>query len=109
MDKGQEDDWFGSHFIAWMGVLAVIGFVVFVFRELTTDKPFVDFCVFKNYNFSMGVILMFFTGVTLYGMTAIVPLYLQALMGYTALQSGLAMVPRGLGAHGGHAFGGALG
>ncbi len=98
LDKGQEDDWFGSHFIAWMGVLAVIGFVVFVIRELTTDKPLVNFCVLKNYNFSLGMILMFFTGITLYGMTAIVPLYLQALMGYTALQSGLAMVPRGLGA-----------
>jgi DHA2 family multidrug resistance protein len=98
LDKGQEDDWFGSHFIAWMGVLAVIGFLVFVIRELTTDKPFVNFCVLKNYNFSLGMILMFFTGITLYGMTAIVPLFLQSQMGYTALQSGLAMVPRGLGA-----------
>jgi DHA2 family multidrug resistance protein len=98
LDKGQEDDWFGSHFIAWMAVMAVIGFVVFVVRELTTDKPFINFCVLKNYNFTVGMVLMFFTGVTLYAMTAIVPLYLQALMGYTAFQSGLAMVPRGLGA-----------
>ena len=98
LDKGQEDDWFGSHFISWMAVLAVIGFVVFVIREMTTDKPFINFCVLKNYNFSLGMILMFCTGITLYGMTAIVPLYLQALMGYTAYQSGLAMIPRGLGA-----------
>jgi DHA2 family multidrug resistance protein len=98
LDKGQEDDWFGSHFIVWMAVLAVLGFAVFVIRETTTGKPFIDFCVLKNYNFSLGMVLMFFTGVTLYGMTAIVPLYLQALMGYTALQSGLAMVPRGIGA-----------
>jgi DHA2 family multidrug resistance protein len=81
-----------------MGGLAVIGLVVFVVRELTTDKPFVNFGVLKNYNFSLGMILMFFTGVTLYGMTAIVPLFLQALMGYTAFQSRLAMIPRGLGA-----------
>ena len=52
----------------------------------------------KNYNFSLGVGLMFFAGITLYSLTAIVPLFLQSLMGYTALQSGLAMIPRGIGA-----------
>lgn len=98
LDKGQEDDWFGSHFIVWMAALGAIGFVVFVVRETTTKKPFINFHVLKNYNFTVGMVLMFFTGVTLYGMTAIVPLFLQALMGYTALQSGLAMVPRGFGA-----------
>ena len=98
LDKGQEADWFGSHFILLMAVLAVIGLVVFVMRELSVEKPFVDLRVLKNYNFSLGSVLMFFAGVTLYSLTAIIPLFLQTLMGYTALQSGLAMIPRGLGA-----------
>jgi DHA2 family multidrug resistance protein len=98
LDKGQEDDWFGSNFIRGMTVLAVIGLVVFVVRELRVDKPFVNLRVLKNYNFTMGMVLMFFAGVTLYSLTAAIPLYLQSLMGYTALQSGLAMIPRGLGA-----------
>ncbi|HZV35082.1 MAG TPA: DHA2 family efflux MFS transporter permease subunit [Verrucomicrobiae bacterium] len=98
LDKGQEDDWFGSRFIVWMAVLAVIGFVVFIVRETRINKPFVNLRVLKNYNFSLGMILMFFAGITLYGLTAILPLYLQSLMGYTALLSGETMIPRGLGA-----------
>ena len=98
LDKGQEDDWFGSHFIVLMTFVAVAGLIAFVARALTTDKPFVDLRVLKNYNFSLGLGLMFFAGVTLYGLTAIIPLFLESLMGYTALQSGYAMIPRGLGA-----------
>jgi DHA2 family multidrug resistance protein len=98
LDKGQEDDWFGSHFIIIMMILAVIGLIAFVIRMLKIEKPFVNLNVLKNYNFSLGAVLMFFAGVTLYSMTAIIPLFLQNLMGYTALQSGLTMIPRGLGA-----------
>lgn len=98
LDKGQEDDWFGSPFILLMAVLALVGFLVFVARELTVAQPFVDLRVLRSYNFSLGLALMFFAGVTLYGLTAILPLFLQGLMGYTALQSGVAMIPRGVGA-----------
>jgi DHA2 family multidrug resistance protein len=98
LDKGQEEDWFGSHFIMLMTVLAVAGLVVFVVRELRVQKPFVNLRVLQNYNFSVGMVLMFFAGVTLYSLTAAIPLYLQSLMGYTALQSGYAMIPRGIGA-----------
>jgi DHA2 family multidrug resistance protein len=98
LDKGQEDDWFGSNLIIGMAALAVIGLVAFVVRELHVVKPFVNLRVLKDYNFTVGLTLMFFAGVTLYGLTAAIPLYLQSLMGYTALQSGLAMISRGLGA-----------
>ncbi|MBU6410720.1 MAG: DHA2 family efflux MFS transporter permease subunit [Verrucomicrobia bacterium] len=98
LDKGQEDDWSGSHFIVLMAALAVVGLIIFIARELTVEKPFVDLRVLKNYNFSLGSVLMFFAGVTLYSLTAVIPLFLQTLMGYTALESGLAMIPRGIGA-----------
>ena len=98
LDKGQEDDWFSSPFIVVMAVLAVTGLVAFVTRVLMTPRPFVDVRVMKVFNFSLGLFLMFCAGVTLYGMTAAIPLFLQSLMGYTALQSGLSMIPRGLGA-----------
>ncbi len=81
-----------------MAVLATIGLVVFLARELTTDTPFVDLRVLRNYNFSLGLALMFFSGVTLYGLTTIIPLFLQSLLGYTSLWSGYVMVPRGLAA-----------
>src|SRR6185312_2519812 len=98
LDKGQEDDWFGSHFIVIMAALAVVGLIAFLWRVLNAKKPFVDLRVMKNYNFSLGLALMFFAGVTLYSLTAIIPLFLQTLMGYTALESGYSMIPRGLGA-----------
>ncbi|HEU5071546.1 MAG TPA: DHA2 family efflux MFS transporter permease subunit [Verrucomicrobiae bacterium] len=98
LDKGQEDDWFGSHFIVIMAALAVAGFIAFIWRVSRTEKPFVDLSVLKNYNFSLGLGLMFFAGLSLYSLTALIPLFLQSLMGYTALQSGYAMIPRGLGA-----------
>ena len=98
LDKGQEADWFGSNFIVLMAVLAAIGFVVFVLRELRVARPFVNLRVLRNYNFSVGMPLMFFLGITMYGLTALLPLLMQTLMGYTALTSGLAMIPRGFGA-----------
>jgi DHA2 family multidrug resistance protein len=98
LDKGQEDDWFSSPFIVAMAVLAAFGLVAFVARVLAAPRPFVDLRVMKSYNFSLGLCLMFCAGVTLYGMTAAIPLFLQGLMGYTSLQSGIAMIPRGLGA-----------
>jgi DHA2 family multidrug resistance protein len=98
LDKGQEDDWFGSPFILAMAVLAVFGFLAFIARVLLAPRPFVDLRVMKTFNFSLGLLLMFCAGVTLYGMTAAIPLFLQGLMGYTSLQSGIAMIPRGLGA-----------
>jgi DHA2 family multidrug resistance protein len=98
LDKGQEDDWFGSRFILLMAVLAVFSLAAFLTRALTAGRPFVDLRVMRVYNFSLGLFLMFCAGVTLYGLTAAIPLFLEGLMGYTALQSGLAMIPRGLGA-----------
>jgi len=98
LDKGQEDDWFGSHFIVLMAVLAAIGLVVFLVRELTTQRPFVELRILKNYNFGIGVVLMFLAGAALYGLTADLPLFLQTLLGYTATRGGYAMAPRGIGA-----------
>ena len=98
LDKGQEDDWFGSRFITVMAVLAAVGFVVFVVRSLTARDPVVDLRIMRQWNFGLGVLLIVFAGVTLYGLTALLPLFLQTLMGYTALQSGWTMIPRGLGA-----------
>jgi DHA2 family multidrug resistance protein len=98
LDKGQEDDWFGSNFISTMAVLAAIGLIAFLVRVLTAKRPFVDLRLLKNYNFALSLFLMFFTGLALYSQTAVIPLFLQSLLGYTALLSGLAMIPRGLGA-----------
>jgi DHA2 family multidrug resistance protein len=97
LDKGQEEDWFGSNFIRTLFVLCVIGFVFFVIRELRTDHPVVNLRIFKNRTYSTGVFLMTVLGFVLYGSTVLLPLWLQTLMGYPALTAGMAMLPRGLG------------
>ncbi len=97
LDKGQELDWFASHAILLLVILAVVGFVVFVFRELITRNPVVQLRVFKNRTYSTGVFLMTVLGFVLYGSTVLIPVWLQTLMGYSALTAGLAMLPRGLG------------
>src|SRR5258708_26736194 len=98
LDKGQDDDWFSSNFIRWLAVLAVIGFIVFLVRELTTPNPIVNLSVLKNRNLAIGVVLNFSVGAILYGTTAVMPTFLQLLLGYPSLQAGLVMSPRGIGA-----------
>ena len=73
LDKGQEDDWSGSPFIILMAVLAAIGLVGFLVRVFSAERPFVDLRILKNYNFGIGVGLVFFFGVALYGLTAAIP------------------------------------
>jgi MFS transporter, DHA2 family, multidrug resistance protein len=98
LDKGQQEDWFGSPWICWFAVLSVLCFVGFVVRELRADHPIVNLRVLKNRNFAAGVICITVLGAVLYGTTAALPIFLQTLMGYPALESGLALSPRGVGA-----------
>jgi len=97
LDKGQEDDWFGAIWIRWAVAIMVIGFVAFLYRELTHDKPLVRLSVFKNRNFAVGCLLIFLFGGVIYGLVTLLPLFFQELLGYTALAAGLAVSPRGLG------------
>jgi DHA2 family multidrug resistance protein len=98
LDKGQQEDWFQSSWIRWFAFASVVSFVAFVIRELTTPYPIVDLRVLKNRNFGTGVVLITLIGVVLYGTTAALPIFLQTLLGYPALQSGEVMSPRGVGA-----------
>ncbi len=98
LDKGQQEDWFASEWIRWFAAASVISFFAFLVRELNTEHPIVDLRVLKNRNFAGGVMLMTTLGAVLYGTTAALPIFLQTLMGYPALESGLALSPRGVGA-----------
>src|SRR5215472_17225931 len=97
LDKGQEADWFSSHFITVLAICALAGFVLFVIQELLTRDPVVHLRVFKIGTYTTGVFLMTVLGFVLYGSTVLIPLWLQTLMGYSAFQAGMAMLPRGLG------------
>jgi DHA2 family multidrug resistance protein len=98
LDKGQEADWFGAEWVRWFTLISAFAFFAFVWWEFQSDHPLVDLRVFKNRNFTIGLILMTSLAAILYGTTAQLPLFLQTLMGYPALQAGYAMSPRGVAA-----------
>jgi DHA2 family multidrug resistance protein len=98
LDKGQEADWFEADWICWLTALSAAAFLAFVLREILTPEPIVQLRALTNRNFCIGTIITGLFGVLLYGVTAFLPLFLQTLMGYSAMESGLAVSPRGLGA-----------
>jgi DHA2 family multidrug resistance protein len=97
LDTGQQNDWFESKQIVLLSIVSVISLVAFIIRELTVEVPIVDLRILTNRNFGVGTLLMTIVGGVLYGTTALLPLFLQTLLGYPAVQSGLAVSPRGIG------------
>lgn len=96
LDKGEREDWFNTDWIVYLSVISIIAFIVFTLYELYyTKEPIVDLRVFKDNNFRVGTFLMFNLGLGLYGGIALIPLYLQNLMGYDAFKAGLATAPGG--------------
>jgi len=96
LDKGEREDWFGSGFIVWCSVVAVIGLLGALLWELNREDPAVDFHLLKERNFLIATLTMFILGLVLYGSTALLPIFLQTLLGYTALLSGLVLSPGGI-------------
>jgi len=97
LDKGQEADWFEADWIRWTMAISCVAFIAFVARELRHREPIVQLHVFLNRDFAVGTLITGLYGVVLYSTTALLPLFLQTLLGYSALDSGLAVSPRGLG------------
>ena len=100
LDKGQEDDWFGSTFIVVFFVLCVVGLAALISWELRQvrigQKPIIDLRLYRNSTFSLSFVMMFVLGVALYGTTVLIPQLLQTLMGYTATNAGMTLSLGGL-------------
>jgi DHA2 family multidrug resistance protein len=98
LDKGQEDDWFGATWIRWTVLILVVCFVAFLVWELRRKDPLVKLRVFLNRNFTVGCLLIGLFGGVIYAMITLLPLLYQELLGYNALDAGMAVSPRGFGA-----------
>ncbi len=96
LDEGQRDDWFGSNLIIAAAVIAGVALLGAVLWQLRQAEPVIDFRILKNRNFAVAAVAMYAIGFTLYGSTAILPIFLQTVLGYTALLSGLVLSPGGL-------------
>jgi len=95
LDKGQEDDWFASAFITRLLIVSAVSLVAFVIWELRRAEPIVDLRLLADRNFAVGNVLMFVLGFVLLATTALLPLFVQSLMGYTATDAGLVISPGG--------------
>jgi len=96
LDEGQRKDWFSSNFIVAFAIIAVVALVGTVILELRKPDPIVDLRLLKNRNFAVSALMLFVLGFVLYGSMALLPIFLQTLLGYTASLSGWVLSPGGV-------------
>ncbi len=95
LDKGQEDDWLGSHFIVTLAITAAVCLTTLVIWEWSRKEPIIDVRLFKKFNFAAANLMMFMMGVMLFSTLVMIPEFLQTLMGYTAELAGLVLSASG--------------
>jgi DHA2 family multidrug resistance protein len=95
-DKGQEDDWFASHFIVAMAIVAAVGLVAFTLWELHSRNPVVHFRLFRYRTFAAGTSLSMVLFFALYGSIVLLPLFMQELLDFPAVTAGVWNSPRGI-------------
>jgi MFS transporter, DHA2 family, multidrug resistance protein len=91
LDKGQEDDWFGSRFITTLIVISAVCLISLVVWEWFAKAPIIDVRMFKNFNFAGASLMMFMLGILLFSSLVLMPQFLQTLLGYTSQLAGLAL------------------
>jgi MFS transporter, DHA2 family, multidrug resistance protein len=100
LDRGEELDWFGSGEIVVEAIIAVSAFYLFLVHTFTAREPFVRLSLFRDLNFTAGVLFIAIVGLTYYASLALQPPYLQNLMNYPIISAGLVLGPRGVGTMG---------
>ncbi len=96
LEKGESEDWFATTYIVVLTVAAVLGTLLFIWRELSTDHPIVNFAILRHRSFSIGMFTSFVLGFGLYGSVFVFPIFCQNLLGFTAQQTGEILFPGGL-------------
>ena len=96
LDEGQRKDWLSSNYIVTFAILMAVCLIGVVIWELRQKQPVIDFHVLKERNFALATGSMLVLGFVLYGSTMLLPLFLQTLLGYTAMLSGMVLSPGGI-------------
>jgi DHA2 family multidrug resistance protein len=96
LDKGQEDDWFGSRFITTLVVVSTISLIALVIWEWFQKAPIIDVRMLKSFNFASSSLMMFMLGISLFSSLVLMPQFLQTLLGYTSELAGLALSAGGV-------------
>ena len=93
LERGEREDWFSCRYIAVLAVVAAVCLVAFVVWELIVDHPVVDLHVLRSRPLATAAVLTFVMGFTLFATVFIVPVFVQRLLGYTALKTGMLFLP----------------
>jgi DHA2 family multidrug resistance protein len=96
LEKGESEDWFAKTYILVLTVAAILGLVLFIWRELSIEFPIVNFSIMRHRSFSVGMFTSFVLGFGLYGSVFVFPIFCQNLLGFTAQQTGEILFPGGL-------------
>jgi DHA2 family multidrug resistance protein len=96
LDKGNDEDWFDSHFIVITSIISAIAIAVFLIWELTDKDPIVDLKLFRHRNFRMGTIALVLAYAASFAINLLLPQWLQINLGYTATWAGFASAPLGI-------------
>ncbi len=93
LEHGQQDDWFNDSTIVILSCVTIFGFLLFIWREMTYKYPIVNLSVLKDGNLRIGIVMCFILGFGLYGSTLIIPIYTQSILGWSATDAGLLLIP----------------
>jgi DHA2 family multidrug resistance protein len=96
LEKGESEDWFATSYIVALAVASVLGLLLFIWRELSTDHPIVNFKIMRHRSFSIGMFTSFVLGFGLYGSVFVFPVFAQNLLGFTPLQTGKLFIAGGI-------------
>ncbi|MBS7565898.1 DHA2 family efflux MFS transporter permease subunit [Mucilaginibacter sp. Bleaf8] len=96
LEKGESEDWFATPYITILTITAVVGVLLFIWRELSTPFPIVNFGIMRHRSFSIGMFTSFILGFGLYGSVFVFPVFCQSLLGFSAQQTGELLFPGGL-------------
>jgi DHA2 family multidrug resistance protein len=96
LEKGESEDWFAKTYILVLTITAVLGTILFIWRELSTEHPIVNFGILRHRSFAVGMFTSFILGFGLYGSVFVFPVFCQNLLGFNAQQTGELLFPGGL-------------
>ena len=97
LDRGEQLGWFDSTEIVVTSIVSAAGFYFFIAHSLTTAKPFISIEIFRDSNFTIGLVFMFMCGVLLVASMALMAPFLQGVMGYPIIDAGMLLATRGIG------------
>jgi len=96
LERGEREAWFESDMIRVLLAVSLTALALFIWRELICEKPAVDLRILKDVNFSSGSLIGGLLGMGLFGSLFLLPIFLQQILGYPALDSGIALMPRSI-------------